>query len=213
MRVLSPDPRGISSSWKCQRVDGEHRSLLRRWSDDEIIKALRELRREQPTMERKALQRSAVGQRAEEHFGGLDDALLAARIRGWPRRVRRPVASLRQTIAALRARRAAGKLMTVAAVAKADPRLRLAVRRYFPAFADALAAAGIASAARRRWSAAEVIAELRKRSARQRPMNSLAVEKDDVRLFKAAKRRFGAWGKVLAAAGVAPSGGRVHLKG
>jgi len=29
MRVLSPDPRGISSSWKCQRVDGEHRT--ERW--------------------------------------------------------------------------------------------------------------------------------------------------------------------------------------
>jgi hypothetical protein len=85
-------------------------------------------------------------------------------------------------------------------VLKEDPQLSRAVRQYFASCAEAVAAARLPDAhGRRRWSTAEALDALARRAAKGLPMNSLAVERSDVRLFKAAKRRFKTWDAVLAA--------------
>ncbi len=181
-------------------LDYDRVTLAKRWTDAEILRALRALRRERPMMSRHDLMQHALGQAAFHHFGDLDAALARARLRGWPVWHRHSVPSRRAVLAGLRARHADGLPMLGTVVSEEDPALSRAARHYFASFAEAVAAARLPDAnGRRRWSTGEVLEGLARRAARGLPMNSLAVEKADHRLFKAAKRRFGNWGAVLAA--------------
>jgi hypothetical protein len=90
-------------------LDYDRIVLAKRWTNDEILRELRRLRRERPTMSRQALMLHAVGQAAIHHFDGLDAALSRARVRGWPLRTRHDVPSRRAVLAALCQR--AGRLI------------------------------------------------------------------------------------------------------
>jgi hypothetical protein len=149
-------------------VDYDEVTLARRWTDDELLEALRALRRKSPQLTRTGLLRDRIGDAAKKRFGGLDRALARARIRNWPRRVRQDVPNKREVLAALRARHRKGESVVGNAVNRDDPALARAVLTYFPSVFDAVEAAGIPSfGGRRRWSHAEVLDGLRKRRAPQ----------------------------------------------
>lgn len=183
-------------------VDYEQERLTPRWTDAALIAELRRLRRDHPSMGRGELGRHVIGHRVAAHFGSLDRALEAARISNWPQRTRGP-STKDAVLAALRERHKRGLSVRRGDLFVEEPRLAHAIKRFFSSFTDALVAARLAgpSARHRRWTVEQVLRLLRERRARGESMTSGSVERSDVRLFKAAKRRFGNWTKVLAALG------------
>jgi hypothetical protein len=177
-------------------------TLARRWKDEELIAALRALRRTAPKLTRTGLLRNRIGGAAKQRFGGLDSALERAGIRDWPRRARQDVPGKDVVLATLRRRHRKGQSVVGNAVNREDPGLARAVLTYFPSVFDAVQAAGIRPAGgRRRWSHEDVLDGLRRRRAHGKAMSGKAVATDDYRLYRAAVRRFGAWTNVLAALG------------
>jgi len=88
-----------------------------------------------------------------------------------------------------------------------DPSLAAAAtkKNHFGSWRAALDAAGVDYDAVRRyrdWSDDEVLQRIRERYAEGRPLNAKTLEKENIALLTAARRRFPSWDKTLAAAGL-----------
>jgi hypothetical protein len=99
---------------------------------------------------------------------------------------------------AIRERQRKGLPLT--AVYKDDLPLFAAAARYCGSWCQALLAAGLPAKPPRKWTPAIVIATLQMRHQQGLPMDLASLE--DGGLVHAAHRRFGTWGKALAAAGI-----------
>ena len=88
-----------------------------------------------------------------------------------------------------------------------DPSLAAAAtkKNHFGSWRSALEAAGVDYDEIRRyrdWSEDEVLQRIRERYAEGKPLNAKTLEKDNIALITAARRRFPSWDKTLAAAGL-----------
>ncbi|MCL4228649.1 MAG: hypothetical protein KJZ91_29635 [Myxococcales bacterium] len=115
----------------------------RRWTDAELIQALRELARRRPALTRSELHRSRVGATAAKRFGSLAAALDRARLTSWPRAVRRPLPTRDEVRGLLRLRAARGDLLTISATRRDEPRVVKAALAHFGTWRAALADAGV----------------------------------------------------------------------
>jgi hypothetical protein len=117
-----------------------------------------------------------------------------AGLEDWPRS-RRERGSPEQVIAALRARRAAGKAISFAVLRREAPVLLRQIARHFGTFAAAQRAAGLVPEAelRRQTARAELLLALVRRALRGGRMNPYAVEKDAPALFSRIYRHFGSY--------------------
>lgn len=109
----------------------------------------------------------------------------------------------------LQQRERAGATLHARAVCREFSSIYIYAGRFFGSWDAALEAAGIDRAvgrARRRWSRPEVVAAIRRRQRRGRPLDSTSVRGTDRALWNAATNLFdSAWSRALAAAGVDPA--------
>jgi hypothetical protein len=123
-------------------LDPDEIRLRRRpYDDEEMLQRMRDLAREQPTMNVGELHKHPDGQALARRYGTLDAGLEVAGLTDWPVRLLHDVYSTEEVIAALRARHRAGKKLRASAL---DSKLRHAIVRRFKTFEVALAAAGLA---------------------------------------------------------------------
>jgi hypothetical protein len=170
------------SSWqKAVIAAGVDPSKLRRvmpWTHDRIIEAIltRALRGE--PLNSSSVKPKSLTEAGARAFGSWQAALIAAGIRA--RRTEAGPPRQRDPRHATRRSPTAG--MTVEADATCSPpRSR---RPHSP------------------WSESEILQAIRTRFRANKPMNAAGVDVDDGPLYRAARRRFGAWKSALTAAGV-----------
>lgn len=167
---------------------------------EEVIEALRALRRASPSLTRGELGRHPLSRSIGRLFDSLDDALRAARIRDWPAVERRGgILTKADVLSRISARERHGDSLVVHAVASDDYRLYRSAIWHFGRWPLALRAAGI-EGHRRVWNRDAVIDELRKRYRRGRGYTAAALKRDDNALRLAAERYFGSVRSAAAAA-------------
>jgi hypothetical protein len=168
--------------------------MCARYTDDELLDKLRRLAVRRPNLTVAELRRLALGGTVAERFGSIEAASRRAGLRRWPVRVMHPVLSRSATIAALRARRRAGKQVHEVALRRDDVRLLHSARRHFGTVAQARDAAGLKpDFAREQWTKENIVRHLLARRARGQPINAGAVEKELPSLYRAAVRLFGSY--------------------
>lgn len=137
------------------------------WTKTEVIATLRKLRRQCPSWTRMELCRSECRHGAEKLFGSLDAALVAAGIRGWPRRERRSNRVAKAVLVrALRERVQRGASVRARDVSREDAWLYRTVLNVIPGtWREALITLGFRDPAPR-WNRERVLVELRRIHAR-----------------------------------------------
>jgi len=121
----------------------EIRLRRRQYTHERMIERMRELAREQPTMNFGQLYKHPDGQALWRRFGSLEAGLEAAGLTEWPVRILHDAYTTEEVIAALKARRREGKSLRKTAIEE-DSRLCLGIVRRFKTLEVALAAAGLA---------------------------------------------------------------------
>lgn len=167
------------------------------YTDDELRAEVRRLAQRAPRLTAEAFRRSKLGNVAIRRWGSVAAAVAAAGLAGWPAVARYPLPTRAEVLAALRAR------ARTATVLVGDRRLAKAARRHFGTWHAALVAAGVSHLqAQQRWTAAKVVAALRRRQRTGASLSSQAIATSDVPLARAARRYFGTMVKAREAAGI-----------
>lgn len=134
------------------------------YSRHEILNTLRALAQTRPQMTLTGLHRHRLKSGIERWFSSVDEALRAAKLDGWPRRVRRqPMLTSSETRARIRARHARGLPMFRTAVIRDDPQLERAGARNFGGWLAALRAAGVKVASSRGQLATKSLGRISRR--------------------------------------------------
>ena len=169
---------------------------------EELAADLRRMARKRPRMTMTQLHHTAEGSTLVNHFGSLTAALDALGIRGWPRRLRSPLPSRDELLAALRRRHQRAASMRQDATEHDDGRLRKAAAKHFGTWRAAMAAAGLGALVSHRpvWTDATILAALKARHARGAPMNASIVKQEEPRLASAVANHFGSMSRALRAA-------------
>jgi hypothetical protein len=170
------------------------------WTKTEIITELGRLRRAHPAMAWSQLSTRGVGRACTSGFGSLDRALRAARLTGWPLRIKRRIdpASFASLRASLRALERRGVPLTARAIASHDLRLLRVLRRTIPGpWPEVLAALGFEDPTPR-WDRERVLVELRAAHAREQSLNA----RSNDNLAAHARYHFGSLAKAAQAVGL-----------
>jgi len=107
-----------------------------------LLDQLRALAAAQPDLTASQLEDHPLAQILRRRFRSLPAAIRSAGLTAWPRLERRPVPTPEQTLAAIRARRDAGRSLLRREVRRDDGPLVRAAVRHFDSWQNALAAAG-----------------------------------------------------------------------
>ena len=167
------------------------------YDDHELGAALRDLARRAPRLTAEAFRRSKLGAGAVRRWGSVAAAVAAAGLAAWPRAARHPLPSRAEVLTTLRARARTARVLV------GERRLATAARRHFGSWHAALVAAGVSHLrAQQPWSAAKVIAALRRRQRQGASLSAHAIAASDGPLARAAARYFGSLVKARAAAGI-----------
>jgi hypothetical protein len=130
-------------------LDPDEIRLRRRpYTHEQTIERIRELAREEPTMNFGELHKHPDGQALWRRFGSIEASLRAAGLTEWPVRVLHDAYTAEEVIATLKARHRTGKSLRKTAIEE-DSRLCLGITRRFKTLEAALAAAGLESNTRK----------------------------------------------------------------
>lgn len=183
----------------------------RPYTKDEILRGLRTLARENPTMTIGRLYDQPIARAAEKRFGSLWDAAAAAGLEDWPRRARAPIYTREEIIARLRARYRARQSMARHLLQRDDPRLARAIERRFGNWSEAMREARVPyERARQTWTRESVLAALRARHRAGRPVHGHALAKEEPGLLSAAIRHLGSARRILELLGLPQRQPQVH---
>ncbi len=179
------------------------------WNKETLLEAIRACHHHNEDLSYTAVSRTKPGmlRAAVRLFGGWQHAVTAAgipyeqvqRYTGWSHsRIIARIRELYQQGVDLSWRHISQDVDPSLAAAAAKP-------RYFGSWRSAIEAAGIdySSVSRyRRWDEAAIIKRLREMHERGEPLNAASVERQDMSLITAARRRFDSWDNALMAAGL-----------
>lgn len=177
--------------------------LRRPLSDEELCDRLRDFARKHPTIHIGEAERKAQGATLRLRFGSLVEAARRAGLHGWPQLGRSQI-DREATLTSLRQRATRRKSLSSSAIQKDDPPLIHACLRHFGGLVAALEAAGLkdVTSARSEKTRAWVIEEIRRRVARDQPLNLMAIRRDHPALEVRACYHFKNWSKAVVAAGL-----------
>lgn len=175
------------------------------YTKDEILRRLRALARKEPRITAGQLGDRAIARAAVKRFGSLVEAVAAAGINDWPRRVRSRIYSREEILELLRVRRRARRPMARHLLQADDPRLARAIERRFGDWSEAMRAAGVPyERARRTWTRESVIDALRARHQAGQAVHAHALAKEEPGLLSAAIRHLGSARRILELLGLPP---------
>jgi hypothetical protein len=187
-------------------IDPESVSGKRTWTEERVIRRIRELERQGLMMNVKTVRRVDGGltQAARRYWGAWANALAAAGLDATTIRRQRPPWTEAEIIHVIQAHAAHGCRVTRNAI---QPRsIGKAADRLFGSFEAAVEAAGVAE--RRnvppQWSPAKVVAEIQRLAQAGKPINCVTVMRTYQGLYDAARRYHGGWNQALHAAGIDP---------
>ena len=158
-------------------LDPDEIRLRRRpYSDEQMIERIRELAREQPTMNFGQLHRHPDGQALWRRFGSIEAGLSTAGLTKWPSRVLHDAYTPEEVVAALKERHRTGKSLRKSEIEE-DSRLCLGITRRFNTLEAALAAAGLEWQWRemRSWTRKKILVVLRDRMRNRKPVTRRAL--------------------------------------
>ncbi|MBV8756320.1 MAG: hypothetical protein JO257_03530 [Deltaproteobacteria bacterium] len=172
----------------------EFRLRRRPYDKAQAIARIRELAREEPSMNFGQLHSHPDGQALHRRFGSIEAGLKAAGLTKWPVRVLHGAITKEEVIAALKARHRAGKSLRKTALEE-DSRLLLGITRRFKTIEAALVAAGLESEVPdiTHWTREEVLRVLADRRDRGLALHASAVQDECGALYQAAIRFFGSY--------------------
>ena len=185
-------------SWRAALQAAGLESERQLWSQERVIRELRERYSAPGTPSRWVDADSRLRAAAKRYFGSWHQALVAAGLR----KARR--ASLRswtrdEVLQAIRMRPQDDS--GVQTPWRLDPRLYSVAKRVFGSWRKALLAAGCEVQTPRPWTRDEVLCEIHTRHAEGQPLTRIS--RSDPPLYRGAKRHFGNWRNALQAAGIA----------
>lgn len=187
-------------------IDAEVVAHRRTWTEDRVIRRIRQLARDGVPLNYASMQRTDFGlaQAAQKRFGSWDNALQSAGFDPTKvRMVRRPWTRA-EIIHLIRSR--TGSEVTVNPCDVLPLTARLACPRLFGSWKNAFRKAGAPCASRRWpiWSRSIVIEAIHARLKAGEPVHCSAVARQAIPLYDAARRYFGKWEFALKAARIAP---------
>ncbi len=179
------------------------------WNKETLLETIRTYHQDNRDLSYTGIQRSmpTLLRAAVRLFGSWQQAVSAAgipyeqvqRYTGWSRdRIIARIQELHRQGVDLSWRHISQEVAPSLAAAATKP-------RYFGSWRKAIEASGIdyRSVSRyRRWDEAAIIERLREMYERGEPLNAASVERDDMSLITAARRRFDSWDNALLAAGL-----------
>ncbi len=193
------------SAIEASGLDYDKVRLIREpYTEEELLERLRVLAKRRPRMTAGAVAHLPWREALVKHFGSVEIAVRRAGIERWPLRLRKTALSRTKVIAALRARRLAGKSTYMRAVMQDDQLLFHSVLVHFGDWKHAIAAAKLRSDSPRKntWTRESRIAAIVDRHRRGLSLKRSDMLRADSRLLHSAAAYFGGWAAALRAAGV-----------
>jgi hypothetical protein len=223
----------IFGSWRnalqAAGLSPDRASRAERWPPARILLVIRNLSRRRKPLRKKELEErfGNLVSAARRIFGSWSRAILASGVD--PAKLRRVAPWTRERVLetlltrALRNQPVSARLMEPRSIVEAG-------RRFFGSWSATLAAAGLdpavvavrpsptqASASapsvtstrraplpRLSWTPEKVVAAIRARHLQQKPLNAVALQREEMPLYSAARRHFNSWRGALLAAGLCP---------
>ncbi len=174
------------------------------YTDEELLDRLRDLAKRKPRFTAGELSHLPWREALVQHFGSLEVAVQRAGIQDWPMRLREAALSRKDVIAALRARRRAGKSTYMRAVMLNDHLLFHSVLVHFADWQDAIAAAKLESdSPNKTWTRESLVAAIVARHRHGASLKPADVRREDSRLYFSAHSYFRGFTAAVRAAGVA----------
>jgi hypothetical protein len=223
----------IFGSWRnalqAAGLSRDRASRAERWPPAKILMVIRNLSRRRKPLRKKELEErfGSMVSAARRIFGSWSRAILASGVD--PAKLRRVVPWTRERVLetlltrALRNQPVSARLMEPRSIVEAG-------RRFFGSWSATLEAAGLdpsvakvrpsptnapatalsITGARRApplklsWTPAKVVEAIRARLLQQKPLNAVALQREEMPLYSAARRHFNSWRGALLAAGLCP---------
>ena len=195
-----------SKALEAAGIDPEAVSKRRDWSLHRVIEAIHALDRQGVPLNCVSAKNADSGlvQAAAKCFGSWNEALRVAGYDPKQLRVKRRPWTRQDIIGLIRHRAAAG--LSIAAHNVRPQSAEVAARRIFGNWRSAIRAAGVKDPTAQYpiWTKVNILEGIMLRHQAGQPLNSAAVQRQDSRLYDAARRHFDTWPKALRQAGIDP---------